>query len=356
MINHRNHHLCSLLVLVLTTNTLMPCTGIFLTTQNNAHIYGRTLEFGQDLASTLLFIPRNYGFVATAPSGKQEGLPWKSKYAVVGANAFGIVGLVDGVNEKGLAGGLFYFPDFAQYQEVTKKEYAKSLPIWELLTWILTTCTSVEQVKKIIGTVHVSNTLFQPLHEVVPAHLIIHDSSGASLVIEYTHGTLHLHDNPLGIITNAPTFDWHMTNLRNYINLAPLNASNKKMSGVSFAPLGEGSGMLGLPGDFTPPSRFVRAAFFTQATAKEANELAGVYQAFHILNNFDIPRNVVVNKNGTSDYTLWTSVIDMKNKIFYFRPHANFQLAKIDLMKMDLQSKKTKTFAMKYQDTVVEII
>ena len=345
-----------LLILIpsITSVPVASCTGILLKTIDNSCIYARTLEFGQNLQSKILFIPRNYTLKAVAPD-QQEGLTWTSKYAAVGTNAFNSTNFIDGVNEKGVAGGLFYFPTVAEYQNVSPQHYKQSLPIWTLLTWILTNIATIAELKKLLPTIYISKVPFPELPGDAPAHLIVHDSAGNSLVIEYVHGNLFMHDNPLGVITNAPTFDWHMTNLRNYLNLSPINAHVKKMNGLTLTPLGQGSGMVGIPGDFTPPSRFVRAVVFSQAAPQLATELETVYQAFHILNNFDIPQGVVVDRNGTSEYTSWTSVTDMKHKIFYFKPYANFQLQKIDLMKMNLNAQKTRMISMQRSEEIVEI-
>jgi choloylglycine hydrolase len=344
----------ALLITMAISLPLHACTGILLKTLNGSSIYARTLEFGEDLSSHILLLPRKYTLKALAPSGKPEGLTWTSKYAAVGINAFKSTNFIDGVNEQGLAGGVFYFPGFAEYQDILISNYQKSLPMWTLLTWILTNFATVAEVKAMLPTVYVSKTLFPGLKKMIPAHLIVHDAAGNSLVIEYVNGKLFMYDNSLGVITNSPTFDWHLTNIRNYLNLSPRNAQEKKIGGITFSPFGQGSGMVGLPGDFTPPSRFIRAVAFSQAAPKQKTELDTIHQAFRILNNFDIPKGIVVDKNGQSEYTAWTSATDMKNKIFYFRPYANFQLQKIDLMKMNLDAPEPRMISMERTEEIVE--
>src|SRR5690606_6140997 len=122
---------------------------------------------------------------------------------------------------------------------------------------------------------------------------------GAAIVIEPVEGQLAVYDNPLGVITHSPSFAWHMTNLRNYIALSPRNVPPIEVDGEMLAQLGQGSGMLGLPGDFTPPSRFVRAAVFSASAVPAQTAAEGVPQVFHILNNFDIPIGVArAEENG----------------------------------------------------------
>ena len=341
--------------IIFISSSLFGCTGTFLKTVSNGYVYARTLEFGTNLESNILFVPRNYQFIAPSPQPHTAGLTWRAKYAVVGANAFGLHGYVDGVNEKGLAGGLFYFPDFAQYQEVTLNQYSQSLPMWLLLTWILTTCETVDQVKRLLPSLYVTNVPIPGTKQTQPGHLIVHDSNGKSMVVEYVQGSLFMYDNPLGVITNSPTFDWHLTNVRNYINLSPINAAPKELSGVTFAQLGQGSGMHGLPGDYTPPSRFIRINAYTQSTLPLPTELDAVYHAFHMLNNFDIPKGSVRDEKGHTEYTQWTSACDMKNKIYYFKTYENFQLQKIDLAKMDFNTQAPKSFPMNKENLFIDI-
>jgi len=317
------------------------CTGIRLKAKNNAVVYARTLEFGQDLQSRVIVIPRNYQFVGITPTGKADGLSWKSRHAVVGMNALGLDEIIDGVNEQGLAGGLFYFPDYAGYQDVAQERHGRALAPWQLMTWILTTCSTVAEVKAALLTITVSNAILPQWGFTPPVHGIVHDAQGNCLVIEYVNGQLCLYDNPLGVVTNAPTFDWHITNLRNYINLSALNVPQIKLGDIVLHAFGQGSGMLGLPGDFTPPSRFVRAVAFSQSIPTADDETDAVAAAFHVLNLFDIPIGIVREKVQDAlvfDCTQWTSASDLKNKRFYMHTYHDRQVQAFNLMDMDLEA------------------
>ena len=331
------------------------CTGIMLKSEDGAHIHARTLEFGVDLKSKVLFIPRNYALQGLTDNLQLPGLHWSSKYAVLGINAFGQEAYIDGVNEKGLAGGLFYFPGFAKYQELgTELDYHKSLPIWQVLTWILTNFANVDEALALLPKIYVTDVALSEFGSSVPAHLIVRDQSGKSVVIEYIDGRLKLYENQLGVITNSPNFDWHLTNLRNYINLSNLNSKTDQILGLELRQLGQGSGMLGLPGDFTSPSRFVRAAQFVRFAPTSKTALESVYQAFRILNNFDIPKGSIVAADGTVEFTLWTDAIDLKNQTLYFRNYDNFQLQKFELNQFDLNAKNTQQFDLVYPDKIVD--
>jgi choloylglycine hydrolase len=278
-------------------NSALACTGIRVKAEDGSIVYARTLEFGQNLESQVLFIPRQYEFTGTTASGK-PGLSWMSRYAAMGLNGAGQTILADGVNEHGLAAGIFYMPGFAEYQPLNPGDEDQSLAPWELVTWVLTNFATVDEVRAALPAIKVGAVAFEGWKMVPPLHYAVHDASGNSLVIEYTEGKLHLFDNPIGVITNAPTFDWHMTNLRNYINLSATNAKPVALDGVELAEFGQGSGLRGLPGDFTPPSRFVRAVALSHAAVAGRTGADAVLEAFPILVSFDSPRGAVRRAPG----------------------------------------------------------
>jgi choloylglycine hydrolase len=187
----------------------------------------------------------------------------------------------------------------------------------------------------------------------------VHDRTGKSVVIEPVDETLKLHDNPLGAMSNSPTFDWHMTNLRNYVNLTATNVPPIDLGGITLAQFGQGSGMRGLPGDFTPPSRFVRAVAFSQAALPSDTAQDAVLQVFHILNNFDIPVGAVRETGGGqlhTDYTVWTSAADLKNLRWCLRTHADQSIRCVDLRKaVDAAQGKMQLVKMDSRQPVVDV-
>jgi choloylglycine hydrolase len=198
--------------------SVQACTGIRLAAADGTVVYARTMEFAIDFHSDLMMVPRGYKRTGTTPDGK-KGLKWKAKYASVGLNGVGLPILFDGLNEKGLAAGMFYFPGSAGYMPYVAADAGKTIAQWELGSWILENFTSVAEVKANIGNIVVASTVFEGWGFAPEAHYIVHDASGKSIVIEYVGGKLNVYDNPLGVFTNSPPFDWHMTNLRNYVTL-----------------------------------------------------------------------------------------------------------------------------------------
>ncbi|CAA0121586.1 Choloylglycine hydrolase [BD1-7 clade bacterium] len=338
-------------------NLASACTGIQINANDGTVIHARTLEFAVDIESDVIIVPRGFERTGSTPD-KQTGARWASKYASVGANALGLPNIIDGVNEQGLSIGLFYFPGFADYMPYNKAEAGKTIAPLELGSWMLDNFKDVKDVREHIGNIVVANVVFPQWGFVPPVHYIVQDAKGNAIVVEYTNGKLNVHDNPLGVITNSPTFDWHMTNLRNYVNLSFSNVEDVKLGNQKLAPFGQGSGMLGIPGDFTPPSRFVRAAAFSQGLIPVETGKEGILQAFHLLNNFDIPKGAArdskKDKHGNivADYTLWTSAVDLKERAFYFRTYEDSQIKRVDLLSHNLDSKTIKTISMKGQEVI----
>jgi choloylglycine hydrolase len=333
------------------------CTGIRIKPQDGSVVFARTLEFADDLHSNSIVIPRGREFAGTAP-GEKPGLRWKSKYGSVGANAFDMPAIIDGLNEKGLAVGIFYFPGYAKYQEVKEAAIGKALAPWELGVYLLGNCANVKEAVEATQDVRVGEVVQKDMGFVPPCHYILNDASGRCVVMEYVNGELRVHDNPLGVMSNSPTFDWHLTNLRNYVNLSVTNVPPVEVTGIKLPGFGQGSGMLGLPGDFTPPSRFIRAVAFSQSAVSVTTAHEGVLQAFHILNQFDIPKGAargIEHGKDVADYTLWTSASDLKNLRYYFRTFDNSRIRMIDVKEVDLNAKQIKTILMAGKEEIDDV-
>ncbi|MFO0917633.1 MAG: choloylglycine hydrolase family protein [Planctomycetaceae bacterium] len=333
------------------------CTGITIKPKDGSVVFARTLEFAADLKSNVIVVPRGRESVGTAP-GNQPGLRWKNKYAAVGANAFGLPVIIDGLNDQGLHVGLFYFPGFAKYQQVTAQDSGKALAPWELGSYLLGTCRDINEATAAAKGVLVGEVVQPDMGIVPPAHYIVTDAGGNSVVLEYVEGKLLIHANPFGVMSNAPTFDWHMTNLGNYVTLSKKNVERVDLAGNEIKGLGQGSGMLGLPGDFTPPSRFVRAVAYSKTALPVTTAKEGVLQAFHILNQFDIPKGAaqgVEHGQEVYDYTLWTSAADLKNLRYYFRTYDNSRIRMVDMKTLDLDAKAIGTILMRGDEDIEDV-
>jgi len=324
------------------------CTGIRLKAQNGSIVYGRSMEWGAfDLNSNVCVIPKDYAFKGTTPEGT-NGKEWKSEYGVLALDFLGTDWLADGLNEAGLAVGMFYHPDFADYPEYNAAMASNTIAAMDIAGFLLTQFASIGEVKNALAGLQVAGVTQELLGTPDPAHWMVTDKTGASITIEYIDGKVSIFDNPLGVITNAPTYDWHMTNLRNYVNLSPVALPTRKVEDIDFAPLGAGSGMIGLPGDNTPPSRFVRAVAMTQTTRPMPNSDEAVYEALRILDNFNLPLGGAEgsdhegNTANMRSSTIWTTVWNMEKQDLYFHTQHNRRVRLVSLKEMNFEGNEIK--------------
>ncbi|HWV74593.1 MAG TPA: choloylglycine hydrolase family protein [Pseudosphingobacterium sp.] len=324
------------------------CTGIQLKTTSGAPIYGRTMEFSIDLKSQALVIPKGTKFVGVGPTSTTIGMAWTSHYEITGLNTMGLDVVIDGINSAGLSVGAFYFVGYAGYMNVPSEDANQSICSTDVCTYLLSKCATVEDVKKVLPGLKVNSGIApvaaKGLNTTNPValHYNIHDAAGNVLAVEYINGKLNIHDNPIGVLTNSPDYNWHYTNLSNYVNLTPINKNELRLKDmtdtgnklVSILPTGQGTGFLGLPGDYTPPSRFIRAVAYSQSVQPVQTNEEAVLQAFHILNAFDIPFGTVreiKDLKESLEYTLWTVVSDLQNRRFYFHTEGDPAIRMIDL-------------------------
>ena len=301
--------------------SVIACTGIVLRTLDGVTLTGRTLEFGFDIESEVLVVPAGTKFTTLAMNPEKSGFTFEAKYGFAGANAIGRPIVVDGLNEKGLYFGAFYFLGPAKFSELTATNRPNAISSEEVGNWLLSQFATVEEVKAALPKKVIVGTYVKEIDGIAPFHYAVTDATGASIVIEYTHSGLTIHDNTVNAVTNNPTYDWQLTNLRKYIGLTAVNREALTVGRQKLEPFGQGTGMFGLPGDFSSPSRFVRATAFANNSLPSKNADEGVFRTFHVMNNFDIPKGAIRESDSKTlvDYTVWTSVSDTKNAIYYYK-------------------------------------
>ena len=334
---------------VLFYETASACTSLALKAEDGAIVYGRTMEWGAfDLNSRVSIMPRGYWFTSHTPDGK-PGHKWKTKYGVVGLDALEKDIITDGMNEKGLVVGVLFFPGFAEFQLYDPAQADVSVSNLELANFILSKFATVDEVREGLKKVKVVSVDEVALGGAVPIHFTVIEPSGNTIAIQYIKGELNIFDNPLRVLTNSPPFDWHMTNIRNYINLSAVAWPAKKLENIDFTPIGAGTGFLGLPGDFTPPSRFIRAVAFTQTARKLADGDEATYEVLRIMDNFNLPLGAAEGSDHEADpkllegmrsSTIWTSAADTRNLKFYYHTQHNRKLRMVDLKKINFSTKK----------------
>ena len=307
------------------------CTGITLKSKDGATIAARTIEWEESVMNTMyVVVPRNEELQSLTPSG-MDGMKFKTRYGYVGLSVEQKEFMVEGINEKGLSAGLFYFPNYGKYEAYDASQKDKCLSDFQVVSYVLARCSTTDEVKEALSKVRIIN--IDPRASTV--HWRFTEPSGRQIVLEIVDEVMHFYDNPLGVLTNSPGIEWHWTNLNNYINLTPGNAPEHHLGPIELKSFGHGSGMLGLPGDFTPPSRFIRAAFFQTMAFQQPDAYGSVTQAFHILNNFDIPTN-----NDMPSATQFTVASDTRNQKIYYRTMYNGNIRCIDLKTIDFNQVK----------------
>ena len=326
------------------------CTSLVLNGNDGGRVYGRTMEFGIPLHSQVMKMPRGYANQGIGPDGTAgKGKGWNSKYAVIGANVFGLPFYVDGLNEAGLAGGLLNAPNTALYQDVPAGQEGNSIAPQQLLTYVLTNFATVEEVRQALPNIYVSNAPMKEWGGTPKARMTLHDAKGGSLVVEYLGGRLVMTDNVIGVMTNDPPFAWHLANIGNYANLGGLDKKPLTVKGTVFPPASSGNGLHGIPGSMLSSDRFVRAALYVINTPTDATTDVQRGRAWHILNNFDIPFGSIYLDASSGyggganayEFTEWTVVADLKNRTYSIRSFENPGVLTFDFKSFDLDGKAT---------------
>jgi choloylglycine hydrolase len=318
------------------------CTGVSLAAADGTQVVGRTVEWalGDAGHDRLLVVPRGETFRALTPDG-ENGHTWRGRHGFVTLTAYGTDYGPDAVNEHGLYVGMYYVPGFAKCAPYAPSAAAQSLSVGDFQRWLLSMWTTVAEAKahlEDLRIVDVADPRFGGA--ALPFHWKIADPTGACIVVEIVDGgRVRVFDAFLGVITNSPSYDWHLTNLRNYVGLSTRPDQPITVAGRSGGPFGSGSGLLGLPGDFTPPSRFVRAAALTASARPLPTAEDAVFEAFRILDNFNIPVGASApagaEATDIASATQITVVTDLTHRTLWFHTMHNREVRKLDLGKID---------------------
>jgi penicillin V acylase-like amidase (Ntn superfamily) len=332
------------------------CTDFLLASKDKTFVNGRSMEFGVNLQSELLVRIPGEKFQSPSPSG-MNGLSWTVQYGYVGLTAHGEVPIiVDGLNTQGLSIGCLWLPG-SSYQKVTQPSHALALA--DFAGWVLGNFKNVDEVRTALASGKVEVWESNALAKYLPLHFPIHDADGRSIVVEFIDGKANVYANPVAVLTNDPPFPQQLENLGNYSNLTSWDAQPVEMGGQSFAPSGHGSGLRGMPGDSTPPARFVRAAYLKQFSQTPANAAEACNLAFHILNAVDIPLGTSRSRNKAgheeADYTQWVVVKDLTNKVLNVRMYGNTQVFSVDLQQLKFDKGPGRTLPVPTTPTSIDL-
>ncbi|GAA3650036.1 choloylglycine hydrolase family protein [Asaccharospora irregularis] len=303
------------------------CTAITLQSMQGENFFGRTMDFSHPIEPGIYIIPKNYKWRSLITPKKYVD---SYSFICMGQETDGMLGFFDGVNEQGFAAAVLYFAGCAYYDlPVDNKEQIASL---DFLHYILGRCSCVDDLKSLLKNVRIVGIQDPVTKTSAPLHWIATDKSGKCVVIEQTKTGLEVINNPIGVMANSPGFNWHMTNLRNYIDVSVNQPKEVYWGNVSLTPFGQGGGTLHLPGGFTSPERFVRTAFIKTHVTIPKTKSQTLMTCFNIMNGVFIPKGIVITDKGSDDYTKYISFMNTNTCEYYFKTYENNQIIKVCLL------------------------
>lgn len=304
------------------------CTCLAL--QGDRSYFGRNMDLEYTFGEQVVITPRNFLF-----QFRREP-EMSSHYAMIGmatvASDYPLY--AEAVNEKGLGMAGLNFPGNACYQAEREKSGHEIAP-YEIIPWVLGQCATVEEARTLLEQTRMLDMPFSETIGLAPLHWMIADGSHC-LTVEPVETGLKVQENPVGVLTNNPVFEFQMMNLNQYLNLTAKSPDNRFGSQLALTPFGQGMGGLGLPGDFSPVSRFVKTAFLKENSVCEDTEEASVSQFFHILDSVAMVRGSVITREQQYDITTYTCCVNMEKGIYYYKTYDNPTVFSVDMRLEDL--------------------
>ena len=299
--------------------------------------FGRTLDYEFSYGEEIVVMPRNF------PISFRHMGEMKHHYALIGmAHLAGNFPLFyDAINEKGLGMAGLNFVSNADYKPFAPGK--DNVAPFEFIAWILSQCTSVKEARLLLDKINLVNTPFSDQLPLAQLHWIIADQEEA-ITVESVKEGLKVYDNPAGVMTNNPSFDQQMHNLSNFMNLSPKSPSNHFSGKLNLVTYSRGMGALGLPGDLSSQSRFVRVAFVKLNSISGDSESESVSQFFHILGSVDQQRGCCDVGEEKYEYTIYTSCCNASKGIYYYTTYENHQISGVDMHRENLDGDSLSRF------------
>lgn len=303
------------------------CTAATYKTKN--FYFGRTLDYEFSYGDEVTVTPRNYAFQFRSMGSM------KSHYAMIGmAHVIGEYPLYyDAINEKGLGMAGLNFVGNADYKEQAPD--TDNVAQFEFIPWILCQCATVREARNLLDKINLVNTPFSEELPVAQLHWIIADKDEA-ITVESVKDGIKVYDNPVGVLTNNPPFEEQMFQLNNYMHLSSKSPKNYFSDKLPLQTYSRGMGALGLPGDLSSQSRFIRVAFTKMNSVSGDSEAESVSQFFHILGSVDQQRGCCDVGDGKYEITLYTSCCNGDKGIYYYTTYENHQITAVDMHKENL--------------------
>ncbi len=319
------------------------CTAITLKTKD--FYFGRTLDSEFSFVEQVTVTPRNFRLDFKC------GITLKNHLAIIGMafvqNDFPLY--YDVMNEAGLAMAGLSFPKNAYYRKPV--EGKENIAYFELILWVLSQCKTVADARAILEKINITDTPFSEQLPVSPLHWMIADSEG-SIVVESTRDGVAIYDNPIGVMTNNPQFSMHLQRLNDFMHLTPKEPQNNFSNKVNLERYSKGLGAVGLPGDLTSTSRFVRAAFNKCNSVSGDSEQESVGQFFHILGTVEQVKGACDLGNGLYNTTIYTSCCNATKGIYYYTTYSNRSITAVDINRCDLDSNTLQCFSLESKEKI----
>ncbi len=311
------------------------CTAITLNSAD--HYFGRNLDLNCSYGEEICVMPRLFPLTFRKMSDLSE------HYAIIGmATVVNDTPLYyDGANEYGLSMAGLNFPENAYYPPFCEEK--DNVTPFEFIPYILGKCKTVDEAMPLLQNINLVNIPFSVRLPLSPMHWIIADKE-RSVVVEPMKDGLHIHENPVGVLTNNPPFNYHLFNLNNYRGLNTHNGENKFSPDIELKNYCEGLGLIGLPGDVSSMSRFVRAVLAKTNSVCDTDGAHSVGQFFHLLSFVEMPRGICKTRSGEWDITVYSSCINTDKGIYYYTTYSNRQITAVDMHKTDLYSTEISRF------------
>lgn len=304
------------------------CTAI--TYKTDKFYVGRNLDYEFDYGQKILITPRNK-VLPFNHADKSE-----KHYAIIGMgieeNGFPLY--FDAVNEKGLAVAGLNFVGNAFYSSI--KENKLNLAQFEFVPYILASCANIKEVKKILSKLNIDNESFSEKYPPSQLHWLIADKNEC-ITVESLKDGLHVYENIPGVLTNNPPFEMQMFNLNNYMSLSNQNPTNKFSEKLNLNTYSRGMGAIGLPGDLSSSSRFVKCCFTKLNSRNKADEISSISQFFHILTSVEQQMGCCEVKKGEYEYTIYSSCMNCDEGIYYYTTYFNHRINAINMFDFDLE-------------------
>ena len=311
------------------------CTAAVYKTKD--HYFGRNLDFDISYGEKIAITPRNY------PFSFRKVKDLESHYAMIGmATVVGGYPLYyDATNEKGLSMAGLLFAGNAVFQP--EAEGKDNVTPFEFIPWILGQCADLKETKALLEKINLVNIPFSEELPLSPLHWMISDREG-SITVEAVQEGLKVYENPVQVLTNNPPFDMQMFNLSNYRNLSTDNTENLFAKGLELKTYSRGMGAMGLPGDLSSQSRFVKVAFTKMNSLSGDSESESVSQFFHILTSVEQQRGLVHMGEGKYEITIYSSCCNTDKGIYYYTTYENSQITGVDMHRENLDGDSVVTY------------